>query len=52
MGKTKTMISDILSGTQESILVVFVEKALEVIQFFVVSVIYGSIKNAVTSKIN
>ena len=42
----------ILSGTRESNLVVFVEKVLEVIQFFVVGVSYGSIKNAVASKTN
>ena len=54
MGKTKIMISGktcIVSGTQESILVVFVE-VLEVIQFFVVGVSYASIKNAMASKVN
>ena len=55
MGKTKIMISGktcIISGTQESILVVLVEKVLEVIQFFVVGVNYASIKNVVASKVN
>ena len=42
IGKTKIMI----------IHVVFVEKVLEVIQFFVVGVSNGSIKNAVASKVN
>ena len=32
--------------------VVFVEKVLEVIQFLVVGVSYGSIKNALASKVN
>ena len=41
-----------MSETLENILVVLVEKVLEVIQFFVVGLNYGSIKNAVASKVN
>ena len=41
-----------MGKTQESILVVFVVKVLVVIQFFVVNVSYGSIKNAVASNVN
>ena len=51
MGKTE-ISGKSLKGTKKSILLVFVKKVLEVVQFFVVAVSYESIKNAVASKVN